>query len=96
MNAFPNALELPRFPPGTTIQSGTSHLSPSRIRKMIGLLPFKPERIDRIHQVDAQPVSDLTHSVHGVIKVADDLNRQCSVVESCTTCRKRFFPIQQK
>ena len=49
---------------------------------MIDLLSFEPEGIDRIHQIDAKPVSDLPDPLHGVIKVADDLNRQRPVVES--------------
>ena len=45
------------------------------------LLPLQPERIDRVHQVDAQPVGDLPDSMHGIIEVADDLDRQGPVIQ---------------
>ena len=38
-NALPKADELPRFPPGTTIQSGTSQPSASSTRNMIDFCP---------------------------------------------------------
>ena len=41
MKAFPKALELPRLPPGTTIQSGTSHPRPSSTRNMIVFWPSR-------------------------------------------------------
>ena len=41
MKALPKALELPRLPPGTTIQSGTSQRSPSRTRYMIAFCPSR-------------------------------------------------------
>ena len=81
INALPKALELPRLPPGTTIQSGTSQRSPSRTRIDDRFLPFEAERIDRVHQVDAQPVGDLPDALHGIVEVADDLDRQRPMIE---------------
>ena len=45
------------------------------------LLAFEAERVDRVHQVDAQPVGDLADPLHRVVEVADDLDRQGAVVE---------------
>ena len=45
------------------------------------LLAFEAERVDRVHQVDAEPVGHLADPVHGVVEVADDLDRQGAVVE---------------
>ena len=81
IKAFPKALELPRFPPGTTIQSGGSQRSPSRTRKMMAFWPSSRNGIDRVHQVDAEAVGDLPHALHRVVEVADDLDRQGPVVE---------------
>ena len=46
-----------------------------------GLLAFEPEGIDRVHQVDAEAVGDLPHALHRVVEIADDLDRQRTVVE---------------
>ena len=41
INALPNALLLPRFPPGTTIQSGTSHCNASSTRYITVFCPSR-------------------------------------------------------
>ena len=41
MNALPKALELPRLPPGTTIQSGGSQPFASSTRYMIVFWPSR-------------------------------------------------------
>lgn len=46
-----------------------------------GLLTFEPERVDRVHQIDAQPVRNLADPMHGVVEVADDLNRKSPVIK---------------
>ncbi len=81
MNALPKALELPRLPPGTTIQSGTSQPQRLEHAEHDRLLPFEAERVDAVHQVDAEPVGDLLDALHGVVEVAGDLDRQGAVVE---------------
>ena len=45
------------------------------------LLPFQPEGIDAVDQVDAQLLADLLDAGHGVVEVAGDLHRQRAVVE---------------
>ena len=48
---------------------------------MIAFWPFEAKRIDRIHQIDAEPVGDLPDALHGIVEVADDLDRQRPVIE---------------
>ena len=81
MNALPKALELPRFPPGTTIQSGGSQAERLEHPEHDRLLAFEAEGVDRVHQVDAQAVGHLADALHRVVEVADDLDRQRAVVE---------------
>ena len=45
------------------------------------LLPFEPERIDAVDQIDAELAGHLLHALHGVVEVAGDLHRQGAVVE---------------
>ena len=45
------------------------------------LLPFQPEGIDAVDQVDAQPLADLLHAGHRVVEIAGDLHGQRAVVE---------------
>ena len=81
LNALPKALTLPRLPPGTTIQSGTCQARASRTRIHDRLLPFEPEGIDAVDQVDAELAGHLLHALHGVVEVAEDLHGQGAVVE---------------
>ena len=39
-------------------------------------LAFEPERIDRVHEVDVEAAGDLADALHGVVEVADDLDRE--------------------
>ena len=80
-NALPKALELPRFPPGTTIQSGTSQPQRFQHAEHDRLLPFQPEGIDAVDQVDAQLLADFLDAGHGVVEIAGDLHGQRAVVE---------------
>ena len=81
MNALPKALTLPRLPPGTTIQSGDFPAQRLQHAEHDRLLAFEPERVDAVHQVDAELAGDLLDAVHGVVEVAGDLHRQGAVVE---------------
>ena len=78
---MPNALLLPRLPPGTTIQSGTSQLERFEHAEHDRLLAFEPERIDAVDEVDALLRADLLDALHGIVEVAGDLHRERAVVE---------------
>ncbi len=73
-NALPNALLLPRLPPGTTIQSGTCHAKRLEHAEHDGLLAFEPERIHAVDQVNAFLHADLRDAEHRIVEVAGDLD----------------------
>ena len=45
------------------------------------LLPFQPEGVDAVDQVDAQLLADFLNAGHGIVEVAGDLHRQRAVIE---------------
>ena len=58
-----------------------------------GLLAFETERIDGIHQIDAETVGDLPDALHGIVEVAEDLDRRALHDRvPARVCRRRFFP----
>ena len=44
-------------------------------------MTFEAKRIDRVHQIDAEPVGDLANALHGIVKIAEDLDREGPVIE---------------
>ena len=59
------------------------HLPAQRLQHAVHdrLLPFQPEGVDAVDQVDAELAGDLLHALHGVVEVAGDLHGQGAVVE---------------
>ena len=59
------------------------HLPPQRFQhaEHDRLLPFEPERVDAVDEVDAELPAHFLHAAQGVVEVAGDLHRQRAVVE---------------
>ena len=45
------------------------------------LLPFEPEGVDAVDQVDAETFGDLLDAEHGIVKVAGDLDGERAMIE---------------
>ena len=83
-NALPKAEQLPRFPPGTMIQSGLCQSQ--RLEDAIhdALLPFEAEGVDAVHQVDAELRhidGDLADAPQAIVKIAVDLQGERAVIQ---------------
>ena len=50
-----------------------------------GFLPFQPEGIDAVDEVDPQTAGHLGDSLHGIVEIAVDLQRESAVVEHCAS-----------
>jgi hypothetical protein len=88
MKALPKAEQLPRFPPGTMIQSGGYAVHDA-------LLPFEAEGVHAVHQVDAHLRDidgDLPDAAEACVEVAFDLQRQRTVIECLRELAERNLP----
>jgi len=78
VNAWPNAEQLPRFPPGTITQSGGCQSRASSTRYMIDFCPSRRNGFTLFHQVD--PIfgtsTAICECVAAVVEVSLNLERE--------------------
>ena len=92
MKALPKLDTLPRFPPGTTTQSGKRPARCLQDAVHDRLLPLEAERVDAVDEIDSQLAAHLLHLPERIVEVAGDLHGQRAVFECLRQLAVAIFP----